>query len=208
AGVERVFDARLRDPERSEDPLRLSIDIEVQSALEEVLAAGMAEMNAKGAMGILMEADTGQIRALASLPDFDPNLRPPLPSRGDPADSPLFNRAAQGRYELGSTFKPLTVALALDTGLVAPTTLIDTKGPMRWGRFTIRDFHNYGPQLTVEDVIVKSSNIGAARIAILQGSKAQQDFLKRIGMFEPVSVELTEAARTTPLLPARWSDLT
>ena len=208
AGVERVFDARLRDPERSEDPLRLSIDIEVQSALEEVLAAGMAEMNAKGAMGILMEAGTGQIRALASLPDFDPNLRPPLPSRGDPADSPLFNRAAQGRYELGSTFKPLTVALALDTGLVAPTTLIDTKGPMRWGRFTIRDFHNYGPQLTVEDVIVKSSNIGAARIAILQGSKAQQDFLKRIGMFEPVSVELTEAARTTPLLPARWSDLT
>lgn len=208
AGVERVFDARLRDPERSEDPLRLSIDIEVQSALEEVLAAGMAEMNAKGAMGILMEADTGQIRALASLPDFDPNLRPPLPSRGDPADSPLFNRAAQGRYELGSTFKPLTVALALDTGLVAPTTLIDTKGPMRWGRFTIRDFHNYGPQLTVEDVIVKSSNIGAARIAILQGSKAQQDFLKRIGMFEPVPVELTEAARTTPLLPARWSDLT
>ena len=208
AGVERVFDERLRDPERTDQPLRLSIDIEVQSALEEVLAAGMAEMNAKGAMGILMEADTGQIRALASLPDFDPNLRPPLPSRGDPADSPLFNRAAQGRYELGSTFKPLTVALALDTGLVAPTTLIDTKGPMRWGRFTIRDFHNYGPQLTVEDVIVKSSNIGAARIAILQGSKAQQDFLKRIGMFEPVSVELTEAARTTPLLPARWSDLT
>lgn len=208
AGVERVFDARLRDPERSDEPLRLSIDIEVQSALEEVLAAGMAEMNAKGAMGILMEAGTGQIRALASLPDFDPNLRPPLPSRGDPADSPLFNRAAQGRYELGSTFKPLTVALALDTGLVAPTTLIDTKGPMRWGRFTIRDFHNYGPQLTVEDVIVKSSNIGAARIAILQGSKAQQDFLKRIGMFEPVPVELTEAARTTPLLPARWSDLT
>jgi len=208
AGVERVFDARLRDPERSDEPLRLSIDIEVQSALEEVLAAGMAEMNAKGAMGILMEADTGQIRALASLPDFDPNLRPPLPSRGDPADSPLFNRAAQGRYELGSTFKPLTVALALDTGLVAPTTLIDTKGPMRWGRFTIRDFHNYGPQLTVEDVIVKSSNIGAARIAILQGSKAQQDFLKRIGMFEPVPVELTEAARTTPLLPTRWSDLT
>ncbi|MCB1370450.1 MAG: penicillin-binding protein 2, partial [Rhodobacteraceae bacterium] len=86
AGVERVFDERLRDPERTDQPLRLSIDIEVQAALEEVLAAGMAEMHAKGAMGILMEAGTGQIRALASLPDFDPNLRPPLPSRGDPAD--------------------------------------------------------------------------------------------------------------------------
>jgi len=208
AGVERVFDERLRDPARTGEPLRLSIDIEVQTALEEVLASGMAEMNARGAMGILMEADTGQIRAMASLPDFDPNLRPPLPTGGDPADSPLFNRAAQGRYELGSTFKPLTVALALDAGLVAPSTLIDTKGPMHWGRFTIRDFHNYGPHLTVEEVIVKSSNIGAARIALMEGSKAQQDFLKRIGMFDPVPVELTEAARAKPLLPARWSDLT
>ena len=79
---------------------------------------GMAEMHAKGAVGILMEADTGQIRALASLPDFDPNLRPPLPTQGDPADSPLFNRAAQGRYELGSVFKPFTVAMALEAGLV------------------------------------------------------------------------------------------
>ena len=110
AGVERVFDARLRDPAQVGEPLRLSIDLEVQTALEEVLAQGMSEMNAKGAVGILMEADTGQIRALASLPDFDPNLRPPLPTSGDPADSPLFNRAAQGRYELGSVFKPFTVA--------------------------------------------------------------------------------------------------
>ena len=88
----------------------------------------MAEMKAKGAVGILMEADTGQIRAMASLPDFDPNLRPPLPTSGDPADSPLFNRAAQGRYELGSVFKIFAVAQAIERGLVAPQTLIDTKG--------------------------------------------------------------------------------
>ena len=144
----------------------------VQTALEEVLAQGMAEMNAKGAVGILMEADTGQIRALASLPDFDPNLRPPLPTKGDPADSPLFNRAAQGRYELGSTFKPFTVAMALEAGLVSPQTLVDTKSPMRCGRFTIRDFHDYGPRLTVEDVLVKSSNIGAAHIGMMLGADA------------------------------------
>lgn len=208
AGVERVFDERLRDPERASEPLRLSIDLDAQIALEEVLAAGMAEMNAKGAVGILMEADTGQIRALASLPDFDPNLRPPLPVSGDPADSPLFNRAAQGRYELGSTFKPFTVALALEQRIVTPQTLIDTKGPMRWGRYTIRDFRNYGPQLTVEDVIVKSSNIGTARLAIESGAAAQRDFLGRLGMLEAVPVELTEAGRTQPLLPERWSDLT
>lgn len=208
AGVERALDGRLRDPERKGEPLRLSIDLAAQVALEESLAEGMSEMRAKGAVGVLMEARSGQIRAIASLPDFDPNLRPPLPVSGDPADSPLFNRAAQGRYELGSTFKIFTIAQALDRGLVAPQTMIDTKGPMRWGRFTIRDFRNYGPRLTVEDVIVKSSNIGTARIAIGMGAEAQRDFLKRLGLMDRLSVELSEVARAAPLLPARWSDLT
>ena len=179
AGVERVFDARLRDPARVDEPLRLSIDLKVQTALEDVLAQGMEEMRAKGAVGILMEADTGQIRALASLPDFDPNVRPPLPTTGDPADSPLFNRAAQGRYELGSVFKPFTVAMALEAGLVSPQTLVDTKAPMRYGRFTIRDFHDYGPRLTVEDVLVKSSNIGAAHIGMMLGATRQQAFFEQ-----------------------------
>ena len=207
AGVERVYDARLRDPAELDRPLRLSIDLEVQTALEDVLSQGVAELSAKGAVGILMEADTGQIRALASLPDFDPNLRPALPTRGDPADSPLFNRAAQGRYELGSTFKPLTVAMALEAGIVSPETLVDTKGPMRWGRFSIRDFHNYGPRLTVEDVLVKSSNIGAAHIGIAVGAERQRAFFDRIGMLTASPVELTEAGRTAPLLPQRWTDL-
>lgn len=208
AGIERAADARLRDPDRTGEPLRLSLDLPAQTALEQVLAEGMAEMGARGAVGILMEADTGRIRAIASLPDFDPNLRPPLPTTGDPADSPLFNRAAQGRYELGSTFKIFAIAQALDQGLVAPTTMIDTKGPMKWGRFTIRDFRNYGPSLSVEDVIVKSSNIGTARIAMSLGAGAQQDFLRRLGLMDVLPLEISEAARAAPLLPARWSDLT
>lgn len=207
AGIERMLDQRLRDPAQIGTPLELSLDLDAQVALEEVLDAGMKDMHAKGAVGILMEADTGQIRALASLPDFDPNLRPPLPTSGDPADSPLFNRAAQGRYELGSAFKPLTVALALEKGLVTPQTMIDTKGPMRWGRFTIHDFHNYGARLSVEDILVKSSNIGAARLAIESGAASQKAFLGKVGMLDPVPVELSEAARTAPLVPQRWSDL-
>ena len=139
---------------------------------------GSTEMRAKGAVGILMEAGTGQIRALASLPDFDPNLRPPLPTQGDPADSPLFNRAAQGRYELGSVFKPFTVATAIEAGLIGPQTLVDSKSPMRYGRFTIRDFHDYGARLTVEDVLVKSSNIGAAHIGMMLGSGAAAGVLQ------------------------------
>jgi cell division protein FtsI (penicillin-binding protein 3) len=206
-GVERVFDARLRDPSRVDEPLRLSLDLGIQTVLEDVLQQAMGELSARGAVGILMEADTGQIRALASLPDFDPNLRPPLPTSGDPADSPLFNRAAQGRYELGSTFKPLTVAAALEAGLVGPQTWIDTQGPMRWGRFRIRDFHDYGPRLTVEDVLVKSSNIGAAHVGILVGAERQRAFFERLGLLEASPVELTEAGKTAPLLPARWTDL-
>ncbi len=207
AGVERQLDARLRDPAQVDTPLRLSIDLDAQVALEEVLAKGMKDMSAKGAVGILMEAGTGQIRALASLPDFDPNLRPPLPVSGDPADSPLFNRAAQGRYELGSSFKPLTAALAIERGEASPATMIDTKGPMKWGRFTIHDFHDYGDRLSVEDVLVHSSNIGAARLAIGSGAAAQKEFLGKVGMLAPVPVELSEAARTTPMVPAKWSDL-
>lgn len=208
AGVERAEDARLRDPARVTEPLKLSIDLPAQTAMEQVLAEAMQRLDAKGAVGILMEADTGQIRVLASLPDFDPNMRPPLPTSGDPADSPLFNRAAQGRYELGSTFKIFAVAQGLERGAITPKTLIDTKGPMKWGRFTIRDFHNYGPRLTVEDVIVKSSNIGAAHIAISMGTPAQQQFLKSLGLMDVLPVELSEVARAAPLVPARWSDLT
>ena len=207
AGVERVFDARLREPGLVDEPLRLSIDLDAQTALEDVLAQGMVEMRAKGAVGILMEAKTGQIRALASLPDFDPNARPPLPTKGDPADSPLFNRAAQGRYELGSVFKPFTVADAMENGLVGPQTLVESKSPMRYGRFTIRDFHDYGARLSVEDVLVKSSNIGAARIGMMLGKDRQQAFFKKIGLLDASPVELSEAARTAPLLPQKWTEL-
>jgi cell division protein FtsI (penicillin-binding protein 3) len=103
AGVERTFDAYLRDPANDGRPLELSIDLSVQAVVEQVLAGGMRLMNAKGATAILMDVHTGEIISMASLPDFDPNDRPPLPTSGDPADSPLFNRAVQGVYELGST---------------------------------------------------------------------------------------------------------
>ncbi|MEL6121858.1 MAG: penicillin-binding transpeptidase domain-containing protein, partial [Pseudomonadota bacterium] len=155
AGVEKEFDARLRDPARGHEPLMLSIDLSVQAAVERVLHGGMTVMNARGAAAVLMDVETGELIAMASLPDFDPNDRPLPPARGLPSDSPIFNRAVQGLYELGSTFKIFTVAQALDLGLVNPSTLIDTKGPLRWGKFRIRDFRNYGPELSVSEVVVK-----------------------------------------------------
>ncbi|MEO0913750.1 MAG: penicillin-binding protein 2, partial [Pseudomonadota bacterium] len=205
AGVELTFDKFLRDPAEAGAPLELSIDLSVQAAVERVLAGGMMLMNATGAAAVLMEADTGQIVALASLPDFDPNQRP-LGGK-NPAESPIFNRAAQGVYEMGSTLKIFTAALGMDAGLYAPSTMIDTKGPLTWGRFRIRDFHDYGPRLSLRDVIVKSSNIGTARIAIEAGAERQKAYLEKLGLFAPVPVELPEARRSKPLLPPRWSEI-
>ena len=113
----------------------------------------------------------------------------------------------QGVYELGSTFKIFTVAQAMDLGLVNPSTTIDTKGPLRWGRFRIRDFRNYGDELSTTEVIVKSSNIGTARIAQMIGQDRQRDFLQKLGFFDTTELELVESATGKPLLPKQWSEL-
>ena len=208
AGVEKTFDSWLRDPANGGAPLELSLDLTIQSSVEDVLNGGMKLMNAKGASAILMDVHSGEVIAMVSLPDFDPNTRPAAGLQGDQSDSPLFNRAVQGVYELGSTFKIFTVAQALDLGLVTPDTIIDTTGPLVWGKYRIRDFHNYGPKLSVSEVIVKSSNIGTAHIALQIGGTRQQDFLGKLGLFEPTPVELVEAPTGKPLRPAKWPDIT
>ena len=207
AGVEKAFDDYLRDPATGGAPLQLSIDLTIQAAAERVLYGGMKLMNARGAASVLMDVQTGEIIAMVSLPDFDPNLRPRLPTKSVAGDSVLFNRAVQGVYELGSTFKIFTVALALDADLVKPSTLIDTRGPLRWGKYSIRDFHYYGRELSVTDVLVKSSNIGAARIAQIIGAERQKQFLTSLGLLAPTSVELVEAPGIQPLFPSNWSEI-
>ena len=207
AGLEKALDDRLRDPARLDEPVQLSIDLPVQAAVAEVLHSGMMLLNAKGAAAILMDARSGEILAMVSLPDFDPNDRPLPPTSGDPGDSPIFNRALQGVYELGSVMKVFPVAQALELGLVTPDTMINSTSPMQMGRFRIRDFKNYGPQLSVTDVIVKSSNVGTARIVAQIGPLRQQAFLKELGFLDPVPVELVEAPRARPLVPKKWSEI-
>ncbi|GGC04595.1 cell division protein FtsI [Marivita lacus] len=208
AGVEKFFDEQLRDPAREGAPLVLSLDLTIQAATERVLQGGMNLMNAKGAASILMDIYTGEVIAIASLPDFDPNDRPRPLTQGEAADSPLFNRAVQGVYELGSTFKVFTSAQALELGLVGPETVIDTSGPMRVGGFPIGEFQNknYGP-LSVSDIIVKSSNRGTGRLALAIGAERQQEFLKGLGFFDATPLEIVEAQGGKPLLPKRWTEL-
>ncbi|MBW0158807.1 peptidoglycan D,D-transpeptidase FtsI family protein [Sedimentimonas flavescens] len=208
AGVEKAFDLWLRNPENNGAPLQLTIDLTLQSAVEEILDGGMKLMNAKGATAILMEVKTGEILAMASLPDFDPNDRPAPLAKGDASDSPLFNRAVQGVYELGSTFKIFAVAQAMELGLVNPETKVPTKTPLVYGRHRIRDFHNYGAENSVTDVIVKSSNVGTARIVQMIGGERQREFLERLGFLEPTSVELIEAPTGRPIVPQKWPEIT
>ncbi|MCO4839266.1 MAG: penicillin-binding protein 2 [Rhodobacteraceae bacterium] len=208
AGVEKYFDDYLRDPANGATPLELSIDLTVQAASERILYGGMKLMNAKGASSVLMDVHTGEVISVVSLPDFDPNDRPRPATTGDQSDSPLFNRSVQGVYELGSVFKIFTAAQAVDLGLVNPSTIIDTKGPMRVGGFNIGEFRdkNYG-KLSVSDIIVQSSNRGTGRMALEIGSKRQKSFLDAMGFFEPTPFEIVEAAGGRPLLPKRWTDL-
>lgn len=210
AGIEKFEDLRLRDPARAAEPLVTSLDLTVQATVEEVLQTGMTMMNAKGGAAILMDVNTGEVVSLAALPTFDPNDRPANPTSGDPSDSPLFNRAVQGIYELGSTFKIFAVSQAMELGLVTPDTLVDANAPMRWGRFKINEFegHNYGPLLSVTDVIAKSSNVGTAHIALMIGGERQQPFLRSLGLFDASPIELVEARGAKPLLPKRWADIT
>ena len=207
AGVERQFEDLLRDPANEGAPLELSIDLTVQAAMEQVLYGGMTVMNAKGATAIIMDVHTGEILAMASMPDFDPNNRPQVLTSGDQSDSPLFNRAVQGVYELGSVFKIFTISQALELGLATVDTMVDTRGPLTWGRFRISDFRNYGATLSVTDIIVKSSNIGTARLALQIGAERQRAFLESLGLLAPTGVEMVEAPTGAPLLPRQWSEI-
>jgi cell division protein FtsI (penicillin-binding protein 3) len=205
-GVEGFFDEQLRDPARLAVPLTLSLDLSVQNALRDVLAAGVRQFEAKGAAGALLDVRTGEILALVSLPDFDPN-EGPVPFRGAAEQNPRFNRAAQGRYELGSTFKVLTAAFALESGVVSADTLIETGSALTYGRYRVRDMHRMPPEMTVTDIVVRSSNVGAARLALRVGTPKLKDYFQRLGFFEPLPLELAEARRAAPLLPPKWTDL-
>ncbi|GMG82338.1 penicillin-binding protein 2 [Paralimibaculum aggregatum] len=205
AGAEFHFDERLRDPALRDTPLPLSIDLGVQAALTEILQRGIEHTSAKGAAGILLDIRSSEILALVSLPDFNPNSEVRSVAGGE--DNPRFNRAIKGVYELGSVFKPITAAIALDAGIAGPETMIETGTPVRFGRQRIRDMHAMPAAMTVTDIVRRSSNIGAARLARAVGTRRFRDYLDRLGMLEPLPLEIGEAASARPMLPPNWTEL-
>jgi len=208
AGIEKFIDDRwLGDLHasgfaRTEDlqPVRLSVDLRVQHVMRDELASAMQRYQAIAATGIILDVHTGEVLAMSSLPDYDPN---------QPADALLpdrLNRMTAGVFEMGSVFKTFTIAMALDTGRVKMTDSFDATHDIRSGRFSISDFHGKHRVLTLPEVFIYSSNIGAARIALQAGADAQQDFFRRVGMMKKMQTELPEAAR--PIVPAKWAELT
>ncbi|MBI1238429.1 MAG: penicillin-binding protein 2 [Alphaproteobacteria bacterium] len=196
AGVERALDQRLRDPARGGAPLTLSLDLRVQHVVADELAAASEEFRAVGATGIVLDVHSGEVLAMASVPDFDPN---------HPADSPAetrFNRATLGVYEMGSTFKTFTTAMALDAGVVTIRDGFDASQPIRIGRFTISDYHPEARWLSVPEIFQYSSNIGSARMAMATGPERQRAYLSRFGLLSAPAIEIAEVA--PPLLPPQW----
>lgn len=193
-GMETVMNDRLSDPAQRAEPVALSIDLRVQGALEDELSKGMLSTNAIGAAGIVLDVDTGEILALASLPDFDPNV---VGAAGAPN---VFNRATNGTYELGSTFKPLTVAAAIDAGVVSDLGRSWNARPVEVGNRTIRDLHPKGDVLNVPQALVYSSNTVTARVADQLGTERLQKMLVDLEMDSRPRVELP--ARGKPQWPA------
>ena len=201
-GMEQVFDERLRDPARRGTPAMLSIDSRVQGALEDELLRGIAQTNAKGAAGVILDVDTGEVLALSSLPSFNPNL---IDTAGT---ANIFNRVTNQVYELGSTFKPLTVAAAIDAGTVRDLSRrYQANRPLAIGGFHIRDSHTIGASLNVPEALIHSSNIVTAQIADELGPARLNATMKALGMNERPYIELP--AKGHPLWPrGDWSRIT
>jgi cell division protein FtsI (penicillin-binding protein 3) len=192
AGIEDSFDDVLAG---GRHPVQLSLDVRIQQILRDELTRGIADFTGIGGAGIVLDARTGEILAMVSLPDFDPNQV----NAASPEER--FNRATLGIYEMGSTFKVFNTAMALDSGRIHLSDRFDVH-PIVIGRYTIHDFEPMNHPLSVAEIFMLSSNIGAARMAMEMGTDSQKAFLAKVGMLRPVGIELPELGR--PHYPAEW----
>lgn len=185
--------------DRLQQPVELSLDLRVEHALRDELLKAKDKFRAKAASGIVANVRTGEIVAMVSLPDFDPN------SPKEAHDPDRINRLTTGVYEMGSTFKAFTLAMALDSGKSDLNSMWDDRSVLHYGKFTIHDDELQHRFISMKEVFTYSSNIGAARIALSQGVEAHKAFLRKMGQLDRLRTELPESA--SPIVPKRWGDL-
>ncbi|NML73150.1 penicillin-binding protein 2 [Rhizobium sp. S-51] len=207
SGMEKYIDnqglADLRDLGMTSDgplePVKLSIDLRVQNILHDVVSEAITKFEALGAGGVVLDTHTGEVLAMVSMPDFDPNN--PAAS----AQEGWLNRMSNGTFEMGSTFKSFTLAMGLDEGKVTLNDTVDARYPIRIGGFTIQDFHGKHRVLTVPEIFQYSSNIGTAKIADMVGTEAHKAFLAKLGLTTRMKTELPEVAM--PSQPREWKKI-
>src|ERR1700744_3065326 len=184
--------------DRLQRPVELSVDLRVEHALRDELLKAKEKFHAKAASGLVTNVRTGEVVAMVSLPDFDPN------NPKEAHDPDRINRLTTGVYEMGSTFKAFTLAMALDAGKDL-NSMWDARGPLHYGKFTIHDDEPKGRFISLKEVFTFSSNVGAARIALGQGVEAHKAFLRKLGQMDRLRTELPESA--SPLWPRHWGEL-
>lgn len=193
AGMERALDTRLLSAEGRAAPVPLALDLRVQAALENELASAMTGFQAQGAAGVILDVQTGEVVAMVSLPSFNPNAI---------GGTVPFNNVTQARYELGSTFKPIAMAAAIDSGKVTSMARrFDATEPLRIGRFSIRDDHPQKRFLNIPETLIHSSNIATARIAEEMGREPLEKMFRALGFDKPLPIEIE---RWGPLWPRDW----
>jgi cell division protein FtsI (penicillin-binding protein 3) len=208
AGIEKYIDgsflADLKaagfETGRTMEPIRLALDLRVQHVVRDELSAAMQRYQAIAGIGIIMDVNTGEVIGMSSLPDYDSN------NRDEALDPDKMNRATVGVFEMGSTFKGFNTAMALDSGMVKITDTFDARGGLQVGRHRISDFRGKNRILSVPEVFIYSSNIGTARMALAAGTEAQEGFLRRVGLLDPLRTELPETGKPiAPKMP--WSKI-
>jgi cell division protein FtsI (penicillin-binding protein 3) len=205
SGIEKFIDDNpalaMSHPETvaGNEAVTISLDLGVQHVLREELSDAISTFHAKSAAGLVIDVHSGEVVGLVSLPDFDPN------HREQALDKDRLNRIGYGVYEMGSVFKVFTVAGVLDSGLANLRSVYDASSPIHYASFTIHDFHGQGRPLSVPEVFIYSSNIGAAKMAMQMGVDRHRAFLKKLGLLDRVSTEIGETA--APIIPAHWQKL-
>jgi cell division protein FtsI (penicillin-binding protein 3) len=207
AGIEKWLDTHgLADlhraglaTDREQEPVQLSVDLRVQHALRDELIAARDKFKADASAGIVLDVRSGEIVSLVSVPDYNPN------NPREALDPTRINRLTTGVYEMGSTFKALTIGMALDSGKVTLNSSFDARGSLRYGQFAISDYHAQNRVLTVPEIFTYSSNVGAAKIALSMGVEAHKAFLRKLGQLDRLRTELPESAE--PIVPKHWGEL-
>ncbi|MBX9773552.1 MAG: penicillin-binding protein 2 [Xanthobacteraceae bacterium] len=207
AGIEKWLDSRgLADlhlaglaRDRLQQPVELAVDIRVQHAMRDELIKARVKYKALAAAGLVLDARTGEIVSMVSVPDYDPN------NPREALDPTRINRLTTGVFEMGSTFKALTLAMALDSGRMNLNSTFDARGSLQYGKHTIHDYRGQNRVLSMGEVFTYSSNIGTARMALALGVEHHKQFLRRLGQLDRLRTELPESAE--PLVPRRWQEI-